>query len=608
MRPLCRRVTCGSQNRFTPSTALWQYFVLPCRPTPYQQRSSLTSSTAQTSNYSSPPHFPSLPGPKDSVDDLAGETSTSASTIDSPSENSIPPSGVGLNITYSIFKPQRNKNAKINDYPDPEGFVRDTKIRVEKGEDYVGVNIRPRQAEVPVRERDWPWVVPPNAWMPAPERLSLEMENFHNYLKPTQLESIARKAFVAEIQERVRRRLPDVELEIFGSERTGLAFATSDLDLRLMHKKDADSSGQDSVKPPSPHERKSLLEDLTKLYYELKPAYAVCDLRYARYPLIDLWDIKSGLEAQIVLSNDTSLSRKYIHKYIDEYPHIPKIYSVVKCLFDIRGLSDVYNGGIGAYSIFMMIVAALRHNPPAKPHPAHGLWSFLEFWRDVDYSKGISIEPVEFFDKKSQPVMTEKVKAQQEGKGTAPLPLYMLCLRDPADATNDLGRKGVCIKHVQATLHKVHNFLRRDCKFNTRPCLLEKVVGEVYALNVLRRKKLESYARHLEQHLPEGVESDSQSTSGKTSISARNGTQTPISQKTEEQEWGAMIASNLGMPSVEEVAKEKAQNPEGQNSGKTTEVHSTDLKGTSEHPLPSEPQEQSSASPPSLSDGQSGTK
>lgn len=69
----------------------------------------------------------------------------------------------------------------------------------------------------------------------------------------------------------------------------------------------------------------------------------------------------------------------------------------------------------------------------------------------------------------------------------------MLCIRDPADETNDLGRKGIAIKHVQATFRRLSNNLDRDLISNTRYSLLGPLVGTSYILNKERRQKLRDY-------------------------------------------------------------------------------------------------------------------
>ena len=77
------------------------------------------------------------------------------------------------------------------------------------------------------------------------------------------------------------------------------------------------------------------------------------------------------------------------------------------------------------------------------------------------------------------------------------MPDYMLSLRDPADETNDLGRKGVAIMHVQVTLRDLHYQLINDTKVNTRPSLLAPLVGNSYLLQLERRRKLQEYGRDL---------------------------------------------------------------------------------------------------------------
>jgi non-canonical poly(A) RNA polymerase PAPD5/7 len=73
----------------------------------------------------------------------------------------------------------------------------------------------------------------------------------------------------------------------------------------------------------------------------------------------------------------------------------------------------------------------------------------------------------------------------------------MLCLRDPADPTNDLGRKAVAIKHVQKTLKALYYTLDRDVRMNTRISLLSTLIGPSYMLYKERRHKLAEYGKRL---------------------------------------------------------------------------------------------------------------
>jgi non-canonical poly(A) RNA polymerase PAPD5/7 len=77
----------------------------------------------------------------------------------------------------------------------------------------------------------------------------------------------------------------------------------------------------------------------------------------------------------------------------------------------------------------------------------------------------------------------------------------MLSLRDPADATNDLGRKGIAIKHVQATLAEISGKLAGAVRHNTLQTMLTPLVDPVYMLNKENRLRLRNYGINLSKNL-----------------------------------------------------------------------------------------------------------
>lgn len=82
-----------------------------------------------------------------------------------------------------------------------------------------------------------------------------------------------------------------------------------------------------------------------------------------------------------------------------------------------------------------------------------------------------------------------------------PLPEWMLCLRDPADETNDLGRKSPSILHAQATLRQLTSGMISDLNKNTRPSLLAPLVGDVYAHSLPHRQKLAERGHFVQREL-----------------------------------------------------------------------------------------------------------
>ncbi|OAG11389.1 uncharacterized protein CC84DRAFT_1064587, partial [Paraphaeosphaeria sporulosa] len=326
-------------------------------------------------------------------------------------------------------------------------------------------------------------------------RLNREINDFYEYAKPTRAETFARKNLVEQIRADVRARLPNHILEVFGSERTGMALALSDIDLRLVKRDDLDQQASD--KPPTPEERRDILRNLYDLRYKVfdnaKTAakYLQPTVRHARYPLVGVQDRGSGLEVQVVASNDTAKQREYIQRYMKEYPYIRQTYAVIKTMFDQRGLSDVFRGGFGSYPLFMMLVVSLQQQPNQRRDAAGALINFLYYWAYFKTKeKGVSVSPPEYFDKKENPILTETLKAKLDAGTTKPLPNYVLSLRDPADETNDLGRKATSILHAQATLRYLIANIIENLNANNRPSLLAEIVGEVYARDRVRRERL----------------------------------------------------------------------------------------------------------------------
>jgi hypothetical protein len=83
----------------------------------------------------------------------------------------------------------------------------------------------------------------------------------------------------------------------------------------------------------------------------------------------------------------------------------------------------------------------------------------------------------------------------------------MLCLRDPANPTNDLGRNGASIKHVQATCTHLMNLLHDALQVNpanTKISVLKDIVGPAYStpeppvMYDSRIRQLIRYAENLE--------------------------------------------------------------------------------------------------------------
>lgn len=79
---------------------------------------------------------------------------------------------------------------------------------------------------------------------------------------------------------------------------------------------------------------------------------------------------------------------------------------------------------------------------------------------------------------------------------------YLLALRDPADHTNDLGRKAIAIKHLQATFRTCSDLLEEDIARNKQDhTLINQLIGSSYLVYVQQRSRLQRYGRFQEELL-----------------------------------------------------------------------------------------------------------
>jgi non-canonical poly(A) RNA polymerase PAPD5/7 len=227
------------------------------------------------------------------------------------------------------------------------------------------------------------------------------MRLFLEYMKPTVAEEAARDRVVSDLRAVIKAVLPDHSTEVFGSQRTGLALATSDIDIRLFEEGTVRTRGTRPNAAPRYEVRKQLEMHLTQLHLRLNlhPDYVLIQRRYARYPLISLQHKDSGFDIQIVCSNDTTHSRELTRGLLKEDPDLHALYVVFKVMFDIRGLTDVYRGGAGSYTLFTMIVAAIENRREFIRQPSLGakFMEILDFYIKFNsYKHALAVKTPEF--------------------------------------------------------------------------------------------------------------------------------------------------------------------------------------------------------------------
>lgn len=343
---------------------------------------------------------------------------------------------------------------------------------------------------------------------------------FHAFISPSADEFAAYKNLIADVQHQARESLPDNPIKVIGSQRTGLATSLSDLDFRLSLPEFEKPVGERGPSGTRLQAQKASLGKLRKLIQDLSASrdYEDVVLRQGRVPIISAVHRATQLTVQIQALSESSASREYVLNYLAEFPTLHPLYTLIKTMLEIRNLRDVHVGGLGAYSTFMLVVAALKQSQGtiARDDIGGQLLSCLKFYSETDlYHHGISIEPPGLFRKvhgkhlQKQAILADPVlRGQAQIARVHPAQPYLLCLQDPANPMNDLGAKSHNIKHVQAlfrtmrsklwTLYSRFDHLPPSTDEQKGPswsAMLDPLVGADYGWFQSRRARIAKWGR-----------------------------------------------------------------------------------------------------------------
>lgn len=444
------------------------------------------------------------------------ERSSARSDPDSPqaSENTELAAADGWKAQMHWLGEQANRLAQQKPKMSPAGFE-----SMRKRMNYPAISI-PLEQSTTDDSMPYPWVAKSGGASvdPGMETLNQEIRRFAEYMQPTAAETAAREAVADQVHALIQEHCwGDVRSSLFGSETTGLSTATSDLDFRLFQPDAEERNG--GKFPPEQHRRLAV-------QMREHPDWIAVVLRNARFPIINAQHRHTGIDVQIVSSPSTQAQHVTTLQCLETIPNLRELYFVLRALLGLRGLADVFNGGTGSYGLLIMLVAALtrRGNAFTAPtvDPGAQLLQFFDFYT-AHYRPtfGIAVLPptdpalpptTKLFRKHTNHAIdraayiraayarADPVRAGQWSIGyRRPYQPYLLCLQDPANPLNDLGRKTNAIKHVVATLGAVREGVRGKVEAAKRGELgeggsvLESAVGRCHEVLAGWRRRVEEY-------------------------------------------------------------------------------------------------------------------
>lgn len=212
-----------------------------------------------------------------------------------------------------------------------------------------------------------------------------EILDFYKYMSPRPEEERMRMEVVNRIENVIKELWPSADVQIFGSFKTGLYLPTSDIDLVVF--------GKWENLPLW-----TLEEALRK--HKVAEENSVKVLDKATVPIIKLTDSYTEVKVDISFNVQNGVkAAQLIRDFIKKYPVLPYLVLVLKQFLLQRDLNEVFTGGIGSYSLFLMAVSFLQlhsREDACSPDANYGvlLIEFFELYgRHFNYLKtGIRIK------------------------------------------------------------------------------------------------------------------------------------------------------------------------------------------------------------------------
>ncbi|KAM3872688.1 terminal nucleotidyltransferase 4A-like [Diretmus argenteus] len=269
-------------------------------------------------------------------------------------------------------------------------------------------------------------------YSPGINGLHEEVMDFFNFMSPRPEEEAMRRDVVNRIEGVIKDLWPTARVEIFGSFSTGLYLPTSDIDLVVFGK---------WVHPPL----QELEQALRK--HNVAGPYPIKVLDKATVPIIKLTDQETEVKVDISFNVETAVkAAQLIKSYLKMYTVLPPLIFVLKQFLLQRDLNEVFTGGISSYSLILMAINFLQLHPRIDTRRTNInlgilLIEFFQLYgRDFNYLKmGIRV-------KNAGAYLAKEEMVKSMGNGSRP---SMLCIEDPLQPGNDVGRSSYGVLHVK---------------------------------------------------------------------------------------------------------------------------------------------------------------
>lgn len=292
----------------------------------------------------------------------------------------------------------------------------------------------------------------------------MEIHDFYEYVRPYRHEADVRKNLIDRIEFAVRQwtgASPDLDVRIrsFGSFASGLYLPTADMDLVAVSRQyESRGSAQFCTSNSAKY----------RLGYHLERSGIIkrgtlTVIAKAKVPIIKFVDDRTGIKVDVSFENDSGLRAiGCFTRWKQQFPEMPLLVMIIKQFLAMRGLNEVFNGGLGGFTIICLVVSMLQlmpENQRKSEDTASQYGKLLRDFFDLYGNKfslentGITMNPPGYFNKKNSRACQAKVNA----KG--------LTIIDPNNPQNDIsgGSRQVALvfSHFRAALLAIQNQMNK---------------------------------------------------------------------------------------------------------------------------------------------------
>lgn len=279
----------------------------------------------------------------------------------------------------------------------------------------------------------------------------------------------------------------DIEVRCFGSFASGLYLPTADMDLVAVSSQYM-RAGRKTIfqRPHLMHKLGAFL-----LNSGIAAPETMSVVAHAKVPIVKFIDKKTGIKVDISFENDTGLvANNTFQEWKEKYPAMPPLVLLIKQLIAMRGLNEVFTGGLGGFSIMCLVVSMMQLMPEIQsgnmdPQQHYGdlLLNFLDLYGNKFniVRTGITMDTPGYFDKLHNPA-----KKQNPNN---------LTIIDPNNPDNDISGGSRNINQVLGCFRSAHAAIQRrlaqiDSGKDVEGSILECVLGGNYSSFMRQRNKL----------------------------------------------------------------------------------------------------------------------